>query len=658
MLKNKEFSSNRFILPALFIVFSILIEMVNFIWLGFQTDTGMLQVIPTYFLFDLGVIFMIAGIIYLVTNKHAMLTIFYIVILLQIIMSIVNATMYNVFGDLFTFDYIKLGEEAVAAIRPEFIDWPAIGINIAILAVIIIVTVVLYKKNKSKVKLKIISNWIFALALVILIESCGFTMFAVQNRKLSENSNSISQISDNDAYLWDNLQFKSEAYQKFGYYGFYYKNIYNMIHNHDTLSAAQQQELVDYVVAGKTWEGEFEAPLADDNLIVILCESNEWFAYDPILTPTIWQLANGSAASFTNFYTHNKTNIGEGISLMGSMPKQLGLWDLVGAANFDDAYTLPKLYKEAHADEPVQTNFFHSYLKSFYDRESVNSLSGIGFDTVYGLEDYTGQGASNQFGNWVSDADYIASVADKMIPDEGKFFSYYTSVSTHGPYNSDNPNLADCYETFDNNYEEFENWFLTNTEYAIPSRPVDFQEFRRYKAAAIDFDNAISKIFQTLEEKGRLEDTTVVMFADHTAFYNNFSYRMKNISKSDFSNIEAHRVPLVIYNSKLEAKEYTSFCNIYDIFPTICQLHGLAYNKNLVHGYNLFSKEIAQSFFASHINGMFNQKIYSKNIEDVISLTSDVTQADVDQFRWRAEQFYAKQDKIEKIYKYNLAKKI
>lgn len=182
MLKNKEFSANRFILPALFIVFSILIEMINFIWLGFQTDTGMLQVIPTYFLFDLGVILMIAGIIYLVTNKHAMLTIFYIVILLQIIMSIVNATMYNVFGDLFTFDYIKLGEEAVAAIRPEFIDWAAIGINIAILAVIITVTVVLYKKNKSKVKLKIISNWIFALALVILFESCGFTMFAVQNR--------------------------------------------------------------------------------------------------------------------------------------------------------------------------------------------------------------------------------------------------------------------------------------------------------------------------------------------------------------------------------------------------------------------------------------------------------------------------------------------
>ena len=89
-VKQKEISTNRFYLPLLFIGFAIIFEMANFMYMGFTNASGDLMVLPSYFLFDLGIILMMAGVIYVVQNQKVMLALFYIFLLLACLINITN----------------------------------------------------------------------------------------------------------------------------------------------------------------------------------------------------------------------------------------------------------------------------------------------------------------------------------------------------------------------------------------------------------------------------------------------------------------------------------------------------------------------------------------------------------------------------------------
>ena len=74
--EREEVELNRFILPLFFIVFSIALEIQQFDLLGFsETNNG--QLIPLNFLFNLGAILIIAGVIFWARKTKAMISIKY-----------------------------------------------------------------------------------------------------------------------------------------------------------------------------------------------------------------------------------------------------------------------------------------------------------------------------------------------------------------------------------------------------------------------------------------------------------------------------------------------------------------------------------------------------------------------------------------------------
>ena len=146
MKKTKEIDGYRAILPLLFIVFAIIFEMANFLYLGFTDSSGHLMVFPSYFLFDLGIIIIIAGVIYLVTNKVAMNVLYYFFLSIQFILNVVNSTLYAIFGDILSFDSLFLGAEATSALTVELIDWIGVLINVLLFAAMITLTILFQKK--------------------------------------------------------------------------------------------------------------------------------------------------------------------------------------------------------------------------------------------------------------------------------------------------------------------------------------------------------------------------------------------------------------------------------------------------------------------------------------------------------------------------------
>lgn len=653
-VKEKQVPYNRFLLPLMFVVFAIILEIVNFTYLGFTNSNGTLMVLPSYFLFDFAMILMIAGFIYVVYNKIASAILFYLFLTVQFLMNIVNSTMYFIFGDILSYDLLRLGAEATTALTMDFIDWGGVFLNLMVYAVMVASSILLLKFNKKTFTVKNFSTVTLLLASFIFVEAMGLSLFQVQQSTLAQATSAQTEIETSDEYLWNNFQFKIDAFKKFGHYGFYTKSFMNYILN-QAPSEDEKEDLREFIDEGYR-EGDENAPLYGDNLIVVLCESFEWYAIDPYNTPNLYNLLYGDdTIVFDSFYARNRTNYSEGIALLGSVPKDIFISN-AASNGYNFEYSLPKLFKHSTADEEVKTAYVHGNFENFYDRNISHGSDKIGFDELYTIEDYTGPYIYTSFTNWIPEISFVENQIDNIIPDEGRFMTFYATLSTHGPYDKYNANFEEYYQIFDDNYEKFSVWFEENTDYVIPQGD-DFKLFKNYKSAAIDFDRCVGYLLESLEKKGRSEDTSILFYADHNAYYSDLCYKVRGTEKSDYENTYNYNIPMILYSKKLtggEHKVVSEFCNTYDILPTLCDLYGLEVNVNLFHGHSIFSEEIKDSFFVSNLSGMFTDKIYSLNISDVTVVDDSVTQLDIEHFKEIANEFYRSQAKIEKIYRYGI----
>lgn len=644
---EKEVKLSHILKPIYFVVFAILLEMVNFLWLGFKVtgNAQMAQILPKYFFLDFGVIMFFAGIVFLSKRWLANVAM-YLIVALQAFVNMVNATLYKVFGDIFSFDMMKLGQEAVSAFKFEFLDFAAIIVNILIIAALITLQVVLDRKLKKTVTLKRMNR--FALLLVMFF-ACWLTAgvsYLTQTLTFYDTETSV-KVAESDKYLWDNMHFKFEAYKKFGTWGFYTKSIMNMIHKKEDYDENKRSDLLKNLDVSKVKENP-DALLYDDNLIVIMLESFEWFAIDPFNTPTLWEIRTQTGVSLENFHSKNKTNVSEGIGIMGNMPKDTSMVSLARNGYLNTPYTLPNLFKS----RDYTANYFHSYQKTFYDRNIVNA--GMGFENVYGIEDADIENKSTSFNDWNLETDYVKAMIEKLCPKDQKFMSFYTTVATHGTYDRTNERFKEHYLEYDANLANYKEWLEKNTSYVYPKNEDLEKYYRQYKCAAMDTDRMVEYLITYLRDNGMLGNTTIVMYADHNCYYEDMYFNIKGTDKTDYYDIYNYNVPCMIYSTKLENQIVNDFTNTYDIYPTICELFGLPYNKTLTQGYNVFSEDIKDTVMVSHISGIFNEHFYTLNIVDM-HVSGNVSQDDLFSFKRNACRFYEKQGDIELIYKHGLA---
>lgn len=648
-IKNRQTMRLADILkPVLFLFFAIILEVVNFAFIRFKVtgDSSSVQLLPTYFMLNLAFYLIIASFMFLCRRKGAN-AIMYVFIGFQVVINCVNATLYKVFGDIFSFDMMKLGREAAEAFSFQFVDFWSIITNLAILGVVITAQVLMDRKIKKEFELKKINR----LSLVLAVFACLWTVsvggFFIQTANFKSTTSSIA-VAESDAYLWDNMQFKLEAYKRFGTYGFYAKSLGNMIYKNDKLDKELKTDIKKGLKDGQK-QTNSNATLYGDNFIMIMLESFEWFAIDPINTPTLWKIRTETGVSMENFYSKNKTNMSEDIGINGNMPKDTQMSSLAKKDNLNTPYSLPNLFKSLG----YTSNYFHGYKKTFYERDVVNK--NMGFENVYGLEDADLENKGTSFYDWNLDTNYIKAMVDKFIPDQDEpFFSFFTTVSTHGTYDRYNERFEPFYTLYDENLGAYKSWLNNNTSYVFPEDEHMQSIFRQYKCAAMDCDRMVEFVLQTLEERGLADNTTLLLYADHNGYYDGLCYAIKDISKEDFYDTYMYNIPAMIYSKKLDHQVINSFCNTYDLYPTVCELFGLPYNTYMTQGFNIFNEtEISKSLMVSYVSGMFKKNIYSLNIVDMYT-TEGTTQEEMDFFKRDACRFYEKQHIIEIIYKYGL----
>lgn len=314
-----------------------------------------------------------------------------------------------------------------------------------------------------------------------------------------------------------------------------------------------------------TKQNEYTGMFKGKNLIYITAEGFDKIAIDESLTPTLYKLANNGFV-FENYYQPLftvSTSDGEYMFLNSLIPKE-GVWSFYRSSNIYMPFGIGNVFKR----EGYSTvNAYHDHTYTYYNRDK--SHPNLGFDKYIGC----GNGLEELINckTWPeSDVEMINATVDDYINSDN-FMTYYMTVSGHLNY------------TFTGNYISYKNKDL------VKDLPYT-DHVKAYLAANIELDRAIESLINKLKEKGKLDDTVIVISPDHYP-YGLKTSELNEISDTDRSDkFEMFHTSLILYNSEIEENvKVTKYVSSIDVLPTIYNLFGIKYDSRLLMGRDALS---------------------------------------------------------------------
>ena len=319
--------------------------------------------------------------------------------------------------------------------------------------------------------------------------------------------------------------------------------------------------------AENQWTGRF----AGKNLIWIVAEAFSDQMLDPERTPTLWKLAHEGIVC-DNFYTPLwgvSTSDGEYVTTTGLVPKS-GVWSYSESA---DNY-MPFAFGNQFQKLGYRTLAFHDYLYTYYDRNLSHPNMGYEF---YAL----GSGLELEEVMPPSDLEMMEQAVPRFV-DEDRFMVYMLTVSGHLNYSREENAQADKH------YGE-----VADLPYSEP--------VKCYLASQLELEKAMESLLDQLEAAGKLEDTVIVLSADHYPY---------GLTDEEYSELYGHPVDpvfeiyensLILWSADLEEPVHVDkYCSSLDVMPTLANLFGLEYDSRLMAGRDILSDTPGLVIFSNY----------------------------------------------------------
>ena len=312
-----------------------------------------------------------------------------------------------------------------------------------------------------------------------------------------------------------------------------------------------------------TSKNDYTGMFKGKNLIVLMIESGSNVLKDyPEYFPNFAKLYNNGWSWENAFSPRNSCSTGN-----NEMTGITSLYTINNTCTIntykDNTYyeSLFNLFNRAN----YHTSSYHDYTDHFYYRSIYHP--NMGSQNYYDVNKL-GIKLGSEYQPWPSDVELIEKAVPHFI-NEDKYMAWLTTVSSHMTYKNSSK-TGDMYLDL---YKD-EDWDMTA---------------KRYMSKLKIVDNAIGELLQELEDNGKLEDTVIMLFADH------YPYGLSNdafaqIAKYDTSsNGDTDRTPFIIYNPSLEAKKFDDYTTFVNILPTLANLFALDYDPRLYGGTDLLS---------------------------------------------------------------------
>ncbi len=686
----KTIIKKKLLYIASYFILAMLIEFVTFNVMG-------MGVFPQYYWMDVIILLAICAFVFLIPSFTAQGIIIVFLLALQSLISFVNEAMYNhpTMQNIFTVDMLNLVTAVGDVFSRSFVSYPFL---IGLVAIVLIEVIFLVYLKRYKVSSKISHKFAVIFLLVFMLcEIFSGTIFTVVTNNLntaSAEDDFYLLQDDKDLFFDMNFSLKLKAYRKFGTFAFYFRNVANAIDTPDTTEIADSLDKIDafYQQGEMSSANQNYTPytgiLKGKNIIMVMMESGEWFGIDPELTPTLYALSTQGVTA-NKYYSKNKTNQSEAISILGNFPTestlQLLLTEDKKNGTLSYPYSLPNILKNSG----YQTAYFHNNTQEFYDRGSTHTV--LGFENLYFNEqmpELDGHNGKESFYHLDSDYKLFSSMANTIAPTglQEPFFSFVTTITMHGNYDNlveyathiDNPKwdytantstkqkadyerqskipfLCKYYDriTFEDFSEKFiESGIIRTDLYTEEELHVLYLRYKQYQASYMDLDLGLQALIEHLSESGLLEDTALVLFGDHNAYYHELAFSLKGYTTDQNYYQNLYTVPMFIYDGSLplsvkeedgSVTEYSKgsanprfvagkgnvsskdgrlllekWTSPYDLAPTLMDLFGYSFNLNLYHGRSMFAQteEEERSLFVSMESGMFNDKFFTLKGEE------------------------------------------
>lgn len=311
-----------------------------------------------------------------------------------------------------------------------------------------------------------------------------------------------------------------------------------------------------------TDKNEYTGMFEGKNLIVIMMESVNNILLDENIYPNFAKLYKNGWYWENAYSPRNSCSTGN-----NEMTGMISLYSIYRTCTAN-VYMNNK-YEESifglFNNKGYTTTSYHDYTEKYYYRSTIHK--NMGSSKYYGVSDL-GISYNNEYKEWPSDV-LLMDKSSEIFTQNSPFMAWITTVSPHQPYYADSELSKIYYDSF------------ANTGY--PSN------VKRYMSKLKVLDDSLGEILKILEEKGILDDTVIVLYADH------YPYGLTN---SDISKVlgdginkynEVDRTPFVIYNSKMTPKTYSEYTSYVNVLPTVANLFNLDYDPRLYMGTDLLS---------------------------------------------------------------------
>lgn len=311
-----------------------------------------------------------------------------------------------------------------------------------------------------------------------------------------------------------------------------------------------------------TKQNKYTGMFKNKNLIVITAEAFSPIAVNEALTPTLYKLVN-QGFTFTNFYSpiyYVSTSDGEYVSLTSLLPKE-SVWSFYKSSkNY-----LPYVYGNVFKNLGYDTYAFHDGQYKYYDRNLSHPNMGYKYMACgNGLEKLMNCKKWPQ-----SDLEMINATFD-MYSNEEKFVAYYMSISGHLEYNFYGNNMANKNKAL-----------VADTEYS--------DKIKAYIACQIELDKALEELINKLKEKDILDDTVIVLSADHYP-YGLTNDDINSVTPLEDAKFDIHKNNLIIWSNTMKKNiKIDKIAESLDILPTILNLFGINYDSRLLIGKDILS---------------------------------------------------------------------
>lgn len=350
-----------------------------------------------------------------------------------------------------------------------------------------------------------------------------------------------------------------------------------------------------------TSKNKYTGMFENKNLIFVVAESFSEIGIDKDRTPTLYKLTNNGFI-FDNFYVpyYLSTIGGEFQSLTGLYPNYSTLTKWKSGKN-SFPYGLATVFKE----KGYNTYAYHAHDGYFQNRYKY--LKALGFDNFKACN----MGLNINCNMWPeSDIEMIKATTNDYINSDKPFMTYYMTVSGHLDYTKESNSIVS------------KNWDLVkNLDYS--------DKAKSYLATQIELDRAMESLLKELENKGILEDTVIVLLADHYPYGLSLEEINELSSYQRDELFEINHNALIIYNSSMKNTNVTKVGMPIDVLPTIYNLFDIKYDSRLFAGSDLLSNNegmvildnlswITDKGKYNSLNGKYSGDIDSDYINNII----------------------------------------